>query len=123
MVELKKGIEQKQPISLEYSFFPFNEFQNLNQDLKHHLYRITQELCSNTIKHAQASEITLSMTVYGDQVLYLYEDNGKGFNATLRKNGIGLSNIEERINLLRASFRIDSKLGSGTHISIEIPLI
>ena len=122
ITDLKRDLEEKHIISIELSFFPLQEFKDLNKELKHHIYRITQELCNNTLKHAHASHISLSINKHEDQISFLYEDNGKGFDISTHKQGIGLSNIKERTNLINASLNLDSFPGRGTHLTIEIPL-
>jgi two-component system NarL family sensor kinase len=120
---LKNDTEERHSITVEVSFFPLDKFENISEELKHHLYRITQELCNNTVKHAHSNHVTLSINKHIDHISYLYEDNGKGFDIAEKEKGIGLHNIEERVNLMNATSRIDSFVGRGTHITIEIPLL
>ena len=86
------------------------------------LYRIVQELLSNVLKHAKATEITVQL-IRNDNILsLLMEDNGIGFDPAKGRNGMGLQNIEARTSQLHGTLSVDSGLGSGTTISIEIPL-
>ena len=64
------------------------------------LYRITQELVSNTLKHAEATEVSIQTSIIGENFNLIYEDNGVGFDSMSPKGGIGLENIKKRLELL-----------------------
>ncbi len=90
------------------------------------VYRMFLEMINNTLKHAQASAIELSL-IEKDSTLFLsYSDNGKGFNTedTLKskQSGIGLENILNRIEILGGTFQFNSKQGKGFSIEIKIPV-
>ena len=87
------------------------------------LYRIAQEAINNTLKHAEATEITMSLTEFEDQVVFYYRDNGKGFDLqkVYQAQGKGLKNIQERIGILGGIVRIHSS--DGTTIEAEIPVV
>lgn len=72
------------------------------------LYRIIQELVNNTLKHAKASRIDLSMEMQGDQLQLIYADNGIGFTSQYKPNGLGLKSIESRLSLMEASMQVDA---------------
>ncbi len=98
--------------------------QRLNNSLEITIFRIIQELITNIIKHAHASEATISLTLIENTLHITVEDNGKGFSlSTLStKTGLGLSSIEKRVEHLGGSFEIDSTPNNGTTIFIEIPI-
>lgn len=88
------------------------------------LYRVIQECVNNTIKHAQATELDISIYHTEEGIDLLIEDNGRGFNASLVSNndsGLGLQNIRSRISFLKGSAHWDSIPGNGTVVSIHIP--
>lgn len=88
------------------------------------LYRVIQECVNNTIKHAQATELDISIYNTEEGIDMLIEDNGKGFDASLLSNndsGLGLQNIRSRISFLKGSVHWDSVPGNGTVVSIHIP--
>lgn len=88
------------------------------------IFRIIQELVTNIVKHAQASEANISLTQHDNELNIMVEDNGKGFkvSALKEKEGMGLGNIERRIEHLEGSMEVDSTPERGTSISIDIPL-
>ncbi|MBI1307699.1 MAG: tetratricopeptide repeat protein [Bacteroidetes bacterium] len=86
------------------------------------LYRVIQELISNSLKHAQAKTIEISLTRSGNQVVAMVEDDGKGFNSNNKSDGIGLTNMRNRIESINGKIWIDSHEQSGTTVTIEIPI-
>ncbi|MEO8254075.1 MAG: sensor histidine kinase [Flavobacterium sp.] len=88
------------------------------------IYRIVQELLSNAIKHSEATMILVQCTQATDNFLITFEDNGKGFvkEAALLKNGMGMKNIQNRVNYLGGVLEIESILGEGTTINIELKI-
>lgn len=87
------------------------------------LYRIIQELVSNILKHARATEVILQLTRHDKDILVIIEDNGVGFDQHQpNHSGIGLSNIYSRVEKLRGRISIDSQVDKGTIVTIEIPL-
>jgi signal transduction histidine kinase len=112
------------PNKLKVQVIPFGMTKRLENALEVTLFRMIQEILTNTIKHAEASEITISLTQDEDSINILIEDNGKGFNpkGIDKKEGMGLSNIEKKTEQLNGTFNIDSFEGKGTTIIIDIPL-
>ena len=87
------------------------------------LFRVIQELITNVIKHAKASEINIQLTKYEESLNIIVEDNGIGFDPQKVSNeGMGLNNLENRLIKLGAEYHIDSAPGNGTTIIINLPL-
>lgn len=87
------------------------------------LVRIVQEFLQNSIKHAGCKNIDVSLSNNSDVIFLILRDDGKGFD--LEKagdNGIGLNNMKKRAGLIGGVFKIESIVGSGTNLTIEIPL-
>ncbi len=105
-------------------FEAFNLRDTYEQALQITVYRIVQELLTNAIKHAAANSVMVQCSENENRLYVTVEDDGKGFDPALvdQKNGIGLSNIKNRVNLLQGSVEISSRPGEGTTFSIEIPL-
>lgn len=86
------------------------------------IFRILQELITNIIKHAKATEAIIQFSEENNLLNIMVEDNGKGFNVHQNASGIGLSNIERRVEKMNGTFNIDSDKGNGTTIILNIPI-
>ncbi len=95
--------------------------EQLPKGIETGLYRITQELLNNTLKHANASEITISVIPSGGTISFFYSDNGQGFSYEKASKGLGVNNIESRVSVLGGKIQWFSKPGEGLEVTIEIP--
>jgi PAS domain S-box-containing protein len=96
----------------------------LEKHLQTAIYRITQELANNIIKHARATEATIAVEEKQGIIFIEAQDNGKGFELQKIPNkGMGLTGIGDRVKLLNGSFKIDSVIGHGTTVTIQLPLL
>lgn len=88
------------------------------------LYRIIQELLSNTLKHAEAKEVNMQLTKSEGFITFSYEDNGKGMNVQKldESQGLGMVSIQNRVRKINGRSTIDSMPGHGFTFIIEIPL-
>jgi len=88
------------------------------------LYRIFQELINNTLKHAEAKNISIVINYTHDQVYIQYSDNGKGFSLKESKAepSMGLQSIESRIDFLGGEMQLETEESKGVMYSIFIPL-
>ena len=116
-------ISQSKAIIVTVEDFGLGE--RLENSLELSIFRMVQELVANAIKHAEASRIIIQLTQHEDKLNIIVEDNGKGFEPGQKdnlKNGMGLTNIEKRVEHLEGEFTIDSVVGRGTSIIIDIPV-
>lgn len=90
----------------------------LNKEQQLNLFRITQELVNNTIKHSQATEITFELTTSGKGLYYSYQDNGIGFDASEEKKGLGMQNLENRVEMLNGTLKVKTEKGKGFGVLI-----
>jgi signal transduction histidine kinase len=105
-----------------YTFQKADASQQLTEDVTINVYRIVQELVNNVIKHSEADHVALIMTMSTTAMTLKFEDNGKGFEKTLFKNGVGLTNIRTRCELIYGTIALDSTLGKGTSFTLTVPL-
>ena len=112
-------INQTGTIHFELSVFGFNGILQKEYELS--LYRITQELINNVLKHSGAANVSLQIGYRDEQFIIMIEDDGKGFNLDQHKDGYGLKNLAARTKLLNGTMNIDSQVGKGTSVSIEVP--
>jgi hypothetical protein len=97
----------------------------LENSLELTLFRIIQELVTNVIKHAEATEVTIHLTNHEDCINIMVEDDGKGFNPqqiTKTNAGMGISSIDKRVEHLDGKMTIESEKNKGTSVIIDIPL-
>lgn len=97
-------------------------WKNIDNATKIHLYRIFQEALQNIYKYAAAELVQLKIQKKEDKIKISIQDNGKGFEVTKLREGIGLKNMQSRIKSIGGAFRIHSKIGKGTSIKITIPV-
>jgi two-component system, NarL family, sensor kinase len=98
---------------------------HLNQQKEVNIYRIIQEICHNTVKHAQASLLIIKIIIEGDRLLLMTADNGKGFdyfNKVKDNPGLGLRNLQSRTEVMGGDLLCRSESGKGTTYTIEIPI-
>lgn len=92
-----------------------------NYDFNIMVFRIVQELISNSIKHASAHHINIHVNAFDDILNIIYEDDGVGFAPGPDQQGLGLANIESRIQTVNGNIKFDSG-GHGVSYTIDIPL-
>jgi len=87
------------------------------------LYRITQELLQNIVKHADAREVIVQLQEEENMLYLTVEDDGVGFSPQAEpKDGIGLKNLRSRVRFLQGTLDLDSRPGEGTSVYLSIPL-
>jgi two-component system, NarL family, sensor kinase len=87
------------------------------------LYRVIQEALNNVIKHARATKVYISLISDAEGISVTIEDDGCGFDVSELdgKKGIGLKNIQSRIEFLKGTVEFESKPGKGTLLVINLP--
>ncbi|CAM3557407.1 two-component sensor histidine kinase DegS [Aeromicrobium ponti] len=87
------------------------------------LFRLIQESVTNALKHANTNEIIVKMEINKTRVVVIVKDNGKGFDIREKKaESFGIIGMRERVELLEGQISIDSSIGKGTIVIIQIPL-
>ncbi len=106
-------------LEVNYDFNRIPENLQLNAVANINLYRIIQEVSNNIIKHSQADLVNISAIIDNKSLQIKISDNGIGFSGLeAKKTGIGMMNIESRMNSLNGHFYIlsDEKFGTTTHL-------
>lgn len=122
---IKELFEEKSKIGgFEYNVDISTEidWKKIDEKAKINIHRILQEVIQNCIKHAKANTIKLKILQEDGNMLIKIEDNGVGFDSEKENKGIGLKNINSRIKKLKGIIKVNSKLGEGTTIEIELPI-
>ncbi|WP_367773020.1 ATP-binding protein [Flavobacterium sp. WC2421] len=90
--------------------------------VKINLYRIIQESLQNINKYANAENINIELRKQGDNLVLTVTDDGIGFNARVKKKGIGMQNMLSRTKECNGIFNVKSKKGEGVIITVIVPL-
>ncbi|NHN26875.1 tetratricopeptide repeat protein [Flavobacterium jejuense] len=125
LLAVKKMAEKMSvPNKIIFNVIPSGLNNRIENTVEVLLFRIIQELATNCIKHANASEVNIYLNQYDNEINVMVEDNGKGFesNKIDKNDGIGLKNIERKVEQLLGTFTVDTKKGRGTTIIIDLPL-
>jgi signal transduction histidine kinase len=110
---------------LKINVIPFGLTERLDNTIEVTLFRMIQELCTNIIKHSKASEVNIYLTQGSPtEINIIIEDNGIGFDpkTIVSQSGIGLKNMEKKVEQMGGTFSIDSNIDKGTSIIIDLPL-
>jgi len=125
---LSESIEQLiLEIDEDTSLFCTAEIENIDsyfsKEESLNFYRFIQECINNSLKHAEATNLSVQVKNLPKSVLLQIKDNGKGFEVSeaIKNNSLGLKTLKERIRLLRGTMQIHSSPVKGTIINCEIP--
>ena len=121
--ELCEGISKSNTLSISFEVLK-NEHRIQRKIVALNIYRVIQELISNSIKHGQANQIELTIDLTEKAINITYQDNGKGFEISNieSQKGLGMKNIESRINMVNAEINLDSAPGKGMKANIHLNL-
>ncbi len=97
-------------------------WDDVSNKSKIHIYRIIQETLHNIHKHANATLVNISFKLKNNVICLKMTDDGSGFDVSKAKSGIGLKNMNSRINDIKGSLDIISKKDVGTTVTIEAPI-
>lgn len=120
-----ENISRSKILSVDFQYFGIEEAERFSPHFELMVYRIVQELLSNIMKHAAASEAFLQLNRNDNILSITIEDNGKGFNSKNMENeqaGMGLEGIKNKINYIGGQIDIHSQNGVGTSIFIQLTL-
>lgn len=106
--------------NIYYESFNADKYPN---DSTHNIwiFRIAQELISNSIKHANANQIILQLTYTEKDLIMLIEDDGAGFDINARHSGSGLRDVQNQVDIIMGTLKIESVLNQGTTATITVP--
>lgn len=86
------------------------------------IFRILQEFINNSLKHAEAKAMNVTLKFTDNQLILTIKDNGKGFDIRTVDKNSGLYNMESRAKLIEAGFRLNSKENEGTQLTLTYNL-
>jgi two-component system sensor histidine kinase DegS len=121
-----QGFEEKTRLSTHFAVI--GRESRLPSHLEVALFRMVQDLLNNVQMHAQASHVQVSLDFRDALVIATVEDDGSGFDANewqaraVEHKGMGLATLTERAELLGGRVQIESRMGRGTRVRIELPV-
>ncbi len=117
------SFERREKIKVHY--VPEKVSANLPNDIALVIYRVAQESLRNVAKHAGVKNASVKLLVTDGDLILQISDEGGGFQLDDGNShpGIGLSSMEERVNLINGSFSIQSVPGQGTNVEVRVPLV
>jgi len=119
--ELQHSYNQLDTVQLD--FITMEDENNIEDRLiELNLFRVIQEQINNSIRHGKATKIDIKLWAKSDLIKLTYQDNGVGFDSTqlATKMGLGMKNIESRLQMIKASYQFDSSPGNGVNVLIEL---
>ncbi|HKQ85969.1 MAG TPA: ATP-binding protein [Candidatus Acidoferrales bacterium] len=121
---LAEGVSKRRRLGVEVA----SSFERrLPPAIEMGLYRVVQEALTNVTRHSRARHVKIKVQRSPTHVRCIVEDDGVGFDvdSVLSGNGkkcLGLIGIQERLSVLKGTFRVDSQLGRGSKLTIAVPL-
>ncbi len=119
-------ISRTSPLQIKVQVCDATRTLSAEQQLE--VYRIAQEALSNIVKHASANQVLLTLDLKDDKVMLNITDDGKGFEVPedlsnlARKGGLGVLSMRQRACSVGGFLNINSQLGHGTALSLEVPV-
>ena len=107
---------------INYQFEHFNINNRLPERMEVTVYRITQELINNIIKHSNAKHVNVQLFKADNDVILIVEDDGVGIKKKKQSEGIGLLNISSRVDMMHGTVNFEPSPNSGTLVTVKIPV-
>ncbi|MDP4265721.1 MAG: hypothetical protein Q8941_24595 [Bacteroidota bacterium] len=122
--ELAEQLQETTHLEIDWHIDEEKAMAGLAYETTLHLYRIIQELVTNTLKYAEAQTICIHLQIKDGKLSLYYSDDGKGFDyANSRLHHNGMYNIESRLQVLQATHHFSSVPGKGMQMQVTLPLL
>ena len=118
-----------QKAGITFNFKTRGRVKRLDSQLAITLFRVIQEATHNIAKHSDAKSANISLYFLKSAIKVTVTDDGRGFDVEEamstkdRPRGLGILGMKERVQLMKGTIEIRSRLRGGTEIDIEIPLV
>ncbi len=120
--DIVNAVNTSQKLTVEEIIEGLDDTSSWSEEYCLTVYRIVQEAMNNIIKHAQATHVLLQLVELEDSVTVYIEDNGKGIDNNLRKDGLGLKMLKSNVAYLNGTIEINGNANNGTFILAELPI-
>jgi two-component system, NarL family, sensor kinase len=116
-----ENLQKSTTVSIEFEDLTQQDNSNITNHQAINLFRISQELINNSLKHANAKNIRITLSEFEDFISLFYFDDGIGFDSNTVRLGLGINNIKERVAICNGKITIQSAPGKTT-FEIELPV-
>lgn len=120
--ELLSNIQEASSIETKFDTNISDEHK-IDKGLKLTIFRIVQEQTTNILKYAEASEIHIELLECKNHLYLVISDNGKGFDVTQHRKGVGITNMMNRAEIYQGNLSIESEPGNGCTLSVDFKFI
>lgn len=120
--DLVHTMTRTRQVRIKLSWDQFDE-ETIAENQKLMLFRILQEQLNNILKHAAAERVSVLLRNNSSEVIMEIIDDGKGFDISKVKKGLGLTNMRNRAEMFGGKVSIKSSPGEGCHLIVNIPAI
>ena len=113
-----------EPLDINYTFNKEGDLSGVKLDIKRRkdLYLLFKEAVNNAAKYSHCTNLSIELRQYHQSLQLTVTDDGAGFNEQEVRIGNGLRNMRERAVNLRSGLQIDSVIGKGTRVAVEVPI-
>lgn len=120
IIELQHNFNQTNSVEIDFNL-EADEDQDIDKLTELNIYRVLQELVNNSIRHGKATKIQIQFWKQNIGCKLSYKDNGEGFEveSLSNKKGLGMKNMESRLNMINAQYEYESSQGNGFEMKIE----
>ena len=118
-------VNLKSQTNIDINFYSSINGHVPDSKVKTALFRIFQESITNIIRHAEATEVKVTLQTCGNDLVLIIKDNGKGMKEEIiaSTDSLGLLGMTERTNALNGEFNIISDINQGTSVTVRIPYV
>lgn len=115
------SVKKSTTVTIEYEDLTLQDNSKITNHQAINLFRICKELINNSLKHAKAKNIRITLSEFDDFISLFYFDDGIGFDMSTVKLGLGINNIKERVEICNGKIEINATPGKTT-FEIELPV-
>lgn len=116
-----ESLKKSTTVIIEYEDLTLQDNSKITNHQAINLFRISQELINNSLKHSNANNIRITLSEFDEFISLFYFDDGIGFNLRTVKLGSGIINIKERVEICNGIITINAVSGKTT-FEIELPV-
>ena len=116
-----ESLKKSTNVTIVYEDLTKQEDSNITNQQAINLFRVSQELINNSLKHAEAKNIRITLSEFDEFISLFYFDDGVGFEISTVKLGLGITNIKERVEICKGKITINAT-PANTTFEIELPI-